>query len=359
MMLLTSSAIFTYEGEKRINAKLAKKYFLRNRTEFFLRSKLFRTKVKPKVIKSQFNSSHHASAFSKSISTEPDILHNTSFFPPLIRFSRPHTMIGTMVSILSVVWMTVEDTKFIPLSLKIFQALIPSLLINVSIVGLNQLYDRRIDKINKPYLPLATGDISADFALCAVSICMNIGLFCGIITNSVPMMVTLVMSLLLGVFYSVDVQGLRWKRSPILATACIIGVRSIIVQLGFFFYAAEGFAVEIPTKIHFAIIYMLFYSIIISILKDIPDFIGDKERNIRTLTVIKGPSNTFKFCTQLLIALYLSGASSCIFCSSLFRTIFVFSAHIVCAILILYKKKSVFIESSTSLHQFYMFMWKV
>jgi hypothetical protein len=28
------------------------------------------------------------------------------------------------------------------------------------------------------------------------------------------------------------------QRSPILATACIIGVRSIIVQLGFFFYAA-------------------------------------------------------------------------------------------------------------------------
>lgn len=31
---------------------------------------------------------------------------------------------------------------------------------NVSIVGLNQLYDVEIDKINKPYLPLASGEMT-------------------------------------------------------------------------------------------------------------------------------------------------------------------------------------------------------
>ena len=38
--------------------------------------------------------------------------------------------------------------------------LIVSLLVNVYIVGLNQLYDVEIDKINKPYLPIASGELS-------------------------------------------------------------------------------------------------------------------------------------------------------------------------------------------------------
>lgn len=42
----------------------------------------------------------------------------------------------------------------------VVQALVPALLMNVSIVGLNQLYDVEIDKINKPYLPLASGEMT-------------------------------------------------------------------------------------------------------------------------------------------------------------------------------------------------------
>ena len=42
----------------------------------------------------------------------------------------------------------------------VLQALIPALLMNVCIVGLNQLYDVEIDKINKPYLPLASGEMT-------------------------------------------------------------------------------------------------------------------------------------------------------------------------------------------------------
>lgn len=41
-----------------------------------------------------------------------------------------------------------------------FQAVIPALCMNVYIVGLNQLYDIDIDKVNKPNLPLASGEFS-------------------------------------------------------------------------------------------------------------------------------------------------------------------------------------------------------
>lgn len=39
-------------------------------------------------------------------------------------------------------------------------AWIGSLAANLYVVGLNQLYDLEIDRVNKPYLPLASGDFS-------------------------------------------------------------------------------------------------------------------------------------------------------------------------------------------------------
>jgi len=132
-----------------------------------------------------------------------------------------------------------------------------------------------------------------------------------------------------------------------------------MVQLGFFFYAVDNFLVDIPLKIVFATIYMMFYSIIISILKDIPDFVGDKDQKIKTLTVLIGPSKAFELCTCFLITLYLSGTLSCMFCSNLMRGILVFSLHTLSAILIWRKSGDVNFKSSSSLHNFYMFMWKL
>ena len=51
------------------------------------------------------------------------------------------------------------------------QALIPALLMNVYIVGLNQIYDIDIDKVNKPYLPLASGEFSFITGIALVTIC--------------------------------------------------------------------------------------------------------------------------------------------------------------------------------------------
>ena len=39
-------------------------------------------------------------------------------------------------------------------------ALVPSLFMNLYITGLNQVTDVEIDKVNKPYLPIASGELS-------------------------------------------------------------------------------------------------------------------------------------------------------------------------------------------------------
>ena len=131
------------------------------------------------------------------------------FFSALYRFTRPHTMLGTFISVISVSALAVVSC--LPLQLHkclairhvwfgspsdyfavclnarsnagftarmfhvcmqgpqgwtmqavmcLMQALIPALLMNICIVGLNQIFDVPIDRVNKPYLPLASGEFS-------------------------------------------------------------------------------------------------------------------------------------------------------------------------------------------------------
>ena len=50
----------------------------------------------------------------------------------------------------------------------LLQALVPALLMNICIVGLNQVYDVRIDRVNKPYLPLASGEFTMQTGIALV-----------------------------------------------------------------------------------------------------------------------------------------------------------------------------------------------
>lgn len=82
-------------------------------------------------------------------------------FDVFYRFTRPHTMLGTFVSIVSVSIMAMQSFTWTAAAVNgLLQALVPALLMNVAIVGINQLYDVDIDKVNKPYLPLASGELT-------------------------------------------------------------------------------------------------------------------------------------------------------------------------------------------------------
>lgn len=79
--------------------------------------------------------------------------------------------------------------------------------------------------MNKPYLPLATGDFSPATGWALVWASGAASLAIGASSASPPLLATLGGSLLLGIAYSTDLPLLRWKRSPVLAAACILAVR--------------------------------------------------------------------------------------------------------------------------------------
>jgi 4-hydroxybenzoate polyprenyltransferase len=166
----------------------------------------------------------------------------TSYFTEnLISFSRPHTIVGTMISVISIGFMAhstcthLQAASIISLSqfCTILKTILAALSMNLSIVGLNQIYDKRIDRINKPYLPLASNAFSTDTALTLIASACSFGLITGVSSSSFYLLLTLVLSLLLGVIYSADVKLLRWKQTPILAAGCILCVRAFLVQWGF------------------------------------------------------------------------------------------------------------------------------
>jgi len=52
---------------------------------------------------------------------------------------------------------------------------------NIAIVGLNQVYDKRIDMVNKPYLPMASGEFSSNTGLLLVSASTAVAFTWGIV----------------------------------------------------------------------------------------------------------------------------------------------------------------------------------
>ena len=101
---------------------------------------------------------------------------------------------------------------------------------NICIVGMNQIFDVDIDKVNKPYLPLASGDWSLNTGISVAVSTGVVAVLLGIYIGSAPLLATLVGSLLLGIAYSVDLPFLRWKKYPVLAMGCILSVRYFIAS---------------------------------------------------------------------------------------------------------------------------------
>ncbi|KAL2465780.1 Homogentisate phytyltransferase 1 [Abeliophyllum distichum] len=252
-----------------------------------------------------------------SLESEPSKSHLRSIQHALdafYRFSRPHTVIGTALSIISVSLLAIEKlSDFSPLFFTgVLQAIAAALLMNIYIVGLNQLSDIEIDKVNKPYLPLASGEYSVTTGVMIVSTFAMLSFFLGWIVGSWPLFWALFISFVLGTAYSINLPLLRWKRFAFVAAMCILAVRAVIVQIAFFLHIQMhvfGRPVVFSKSLVFATAFMSFFSVVIALFKDIPDIVGDKIYGIRSFTVRLGQQRVFWICILLLEMAYLVALS--------------------------------------------------
>ena len=242
------------------------------------------------------------------------------------------------------------------------QAVVAAVLMNVAIVGINQVYDKKLDRVNKPYLPMASvRAFSSDMALSVIAVSTTASFMIGVWSGSSALMWALVISLLLGIVCWSTPPGLRWKKSPFLAATCVLFVRAVIVQLGFFAHALgrELTDFNFPINLWCAIGFMTVYGIVIALFKDLPDMEGDMKQNVRTLSVRLGPSFVFNLCLALLSVAYGTAVFMSVAHAPTMMSRVVGAVHSVVIVTLLAASRRVDVASSDSLYDYYIrFIWK-
>ena len=228
----------------------------------------------------------------------------------LWRFSRPHTIVGTTVSIVALYLIAADTLPGLTLGgglWDLWWTLVAGLAVNVYIVGINQLEDVEIDRVNKPFLPLAAGEMTMEYArgVVVASAALAVGLA---ITQGTEETAAVLAALAVGTAYSTP--PLRLKRFPVAASLCISGVRSVVVNLGVYAHFSLAFdgTVTIPAAVWALTIVVLPFSFAIAILKDVPDAEGDRRFRIMTFTVRVGGAKVFRAGVAVLALAYVGMA---------------------------------------------------
>ena len=234
------------------------------------------------------------------------------------KFVRPHTIRGTLLGTTAIVTrQLLQNPELFNQALvpKALMGLLALLLGNGYIVGINQVYDVEIDKVNKPYLPLASGELSSGTA---VAICTIFALLGGAIvaTNFEPLITGLyAFGLFLGTLYSVP--PMRLKRSPWAAFIIIAIVRGVLLNFGV--HHATTAAIGLPfvwsPPIMFITTFVTVFAICISICKDLADIEGDKQEGIKTFATEIGAAGIAYLGSGLLVFNYCFAIGSAIILS--------------------------------------------
>jgi homogentisate phytyltransferase / homogentisate geranylgeranyltransferase len=202
----------------------------------------------------------------------------------LWRFARPHTVIGTALSVGGLYAIAAAELPG-PRAADLLWVLLAALCVNVAIVGLNQLTDVEIDRVNKPRLPIAAGDLSPAAAARIVAVATLVPVVLAL-TQGLLEIAAVAAALAVGAAYSLP--PVRLKRFPVAAALSISGVRSIAVNLGVYGHFALAFGGGIAPAVWALTAFVLPFSFAIAVLKDVPDLEGDRRFSIATFTVRMG-----------------------------------------------------------------------
>jgi homogentisate phytyltransferase/homogentisate geranylgeranyltransferase len=320
----------------------------------------------------------------------------TPFPLVLWKFSRPHTLIGSALAIPALHLLAAPSLSQAILGsprkllLSILYATIPSLLMNIFITGLNQITDVTIDKINKPYLVIASGELSPKAASLVVTVCLLVSLLMGrtpqtFLSSSLAtqgLSFSLWGSAILGTLYSLP--PFRLKRFPLIAALSIVAVRGTIINAGFFAHASACVygnteatswnCLQHNIACQLSSLYFGIFGIIIALMKDVPDLKGDQISNIRTFTVRIGPQKIFHAMRRLLFLLLSStsiafawGAASALHLSSSAASLSPLAlSRASISLLALYmalqsRRKGLHVnaQDGNEVYNYYMYLWKI
>ncbi len=269
------------------------------------------------------------------------------------KFTRPHTIIGSTLSICALYAIAAVGTSFQPTLLLL--SLVSAWACNVYITGLNQWSDVEVDRINKPGLPIPAGLLSRSQALRIVVVCGVLALLTAAYFSSWFVgLIALIMAI--GTAYSLP--PLKFKRNHLLAAACISVVRGLLVNLGFYLhfnYELTG-RWGLDASIWPLAVFVFAFSLGIAWFKDIPDTLGDAEYKFGTLAVRSGRQRAFLAGVLVVSVAYLYVILAA-WWGYLAAPGFYISIHVIALLLFLYRARQLRVGDDKQVKHFYMFFW--
>lgn len=219
-------------------------------------------------------------------------------------FSRPHTMVGSTLAVATFYLIAAHESGVHDVSLLAI-TYASALAVNIYIVGLNQLTDVDIDRINKPQLPLPSGRLTASRAAQIIAVCAVLAL--GFAMAGGPwLMATITTVFVVGSLYSLP--PVRLKRFPLAAALSIVGSRGVVGNLGLWLTFEVGLTgtPRIPNHLLLFVTFMLGFMTVIALLKDVPDIEGDRIHEVRTFSVRFGPDRILSVSVAILAVFYVA-----------------------------------------------------
>ncbi|NEO28943.1 MAG: homogentisate phytyltransferase [Symploca sp. SIO3C6] len=287
----------------------------------------------------------------------------TEWLYALWKFSRPHTIIGTSLSVLGLYFIALSTAASSLVLENLEQMLgvgMACLCGNIYIVGLNQLEDVEIDQINKPHLPIAAGEFSRRQAQLIVGMT---GILALLLAGWLGPWLFLMVSTSLAIGTAYSLPPIRLKRFPFWAAVCIFSVRGAIVNLGLFLHFSwvlQHQETLMPTPSVWALtLFVLVFTFAIAIFKDIPDLEGDKQYNIITFTLKLGKLKVFNLARWVITVCYLGMLlAGCLWLPSV-NSVFLGITHLAALIFFWWRSQQVDLQEKSELTQCYQLIWKL
>lgn len=283
----------------------------------------------------------------------------------LYKFTRPHTIRGTILASIAGTTRALIDTPgalanadwgfMLP---RAVIGMIALLMGNAFIVGINQIYDKDIDMMNKPFLPVASGEMSNRFAWITVATGGIVGPL--LVLKFFPFLLfkLYMTGWFLGAIYSVP--PIRTKGNPILAGLTIATVRGFLLNFGIYFAVKDAIGAPFSwsPKVSFIARFMTAFASVIAITKDLPDIEGDKAYNIQTFATKVGVDKIAKGATVCLLLNYVHAILTGVLSKAgAYNPIPMIGGHAALASMLLFRFKQLDSKSMKSIKVYYKHIW--
>ncbi|GAB5368365.1 hypothetical protein AAMO2058_001313000 [Amorphochlora amoebiformis] len=284
------------------------------------------------------------------------------FLRSVYKFTRPHTIRGTILaSFAGVCRVLLEAPNALNLGLipRASLGLLTLLLGNVYIVGINQIFDEKIDKINKPFLPIAAGELSAKIAWLLVVASGVAGLALCKLKFGTLIFSLYSFGLAIGTIYSIPPFYL--KQNPIAAGIIIATVRGFLLNFGVYYAAREALGLGFlwSPAVSFVARFMTVFALVIAATKDLPDVKGDKQYGVTTFATKLGTKRVAGFASLALGLNYVHAILTAVITQGAFNIPVMIGGHVALAIMLFRYHKRLDPDSQTSIKTFYAGIWNL